>query len=165
MQTSSDEDDKVKMVQNTSLIDNFISEVRNRHCDEFDEEPRPGTSRQDEQPIRERDNRNNASQKKDTFADSRTHHLIREAELGRAWIHETPGNMPYFQFREHSQNNNISHRFKPRTELVHSALVDKTYQLVALHVDEITQEKIVKGEYLDFGRLVPKDRILTAEDN
>ena len=35
---------------------------------------------------------------------------------------------------------------------------------VAAHVDESTKEKIKIGQYVDFARLVPKDRVL-AEDN
>ena len=50
-------------------------------------------------------------------------------------------------------------------DFVHSAMVDETYQLVACHVDKLTQEKIIKGDYVDFGHLVPRDRILTADDN
>ena len=33
------------------------------------------------------------------------------------------------------------------------------------HIDEQTLNKIKRGEYVDFGRLIPKDRILAAEEN
>ena len=44
-------------------------------------------------------------------------------------------------------------------------MVDETYQLVASHVDEVTQDRIIKGEYVDFGCLVPWDRVLTEDDS
>ena len=45
-----------------------------------------------------------------------------------------------------------------------AVLIDQDYLLVGNHVDESTQEKIVKGEYVDFGKLLPKDKILAEED-
>ena len=46
---------------------------------------------------------------------------------------------------------------------VHSAVVDELYTLVALHVDEASIRKIHDHEYVDFAKLVPRDRVL-AED-
>ena len=48
---------------------------------------------------------------------------------------------------------------------VHSAMVDEDYLLVALHVDSITFGKIVRGEYVDFAKLLPKDKVLQEEEN
>ena len=78
--------------------------------------------------------------------------------MSKARVHETSG-MPIFLSQSAVSKLNISKDF------IHSVMVDETYQLVASHVGEITQEKIVRGDYVDFGRLVPKDRILTADDN
>ena len=44
------------------------------------------------------------------------------------------------------------------------AKIDQDYQLVGSHLDEHTKIKIQKGEYVDFGKLIPKDRILAEED-
>ena len=44
------------------------------------------------------------------------------------------------------------------------AQIDEDYLLIGGHLDETTQSKIVKGEYVDFGKLLPKDRILVEED-
>ena len=41
--------------------------------------------------------------------------------------------------------------------------IDQEYQLVGNHIDQNTRDRIIKGEYVDFGKLLPKDRIL-AED-
>ena len=50
-------------------------------------------------------------------------------------------------------------------EYVHSAMVDESYQLVASHLDQGVISKIIDHEYVDFGRLVPKDRVMTADDS
>ena len=42
--------------------------------------------------------------------------------------------------------------------------IDQDYQLVGNHIDDGMCEKIAKGQYVDFSKLLPKDRIL-AEEN
>ena len=37
--------------------------------------------------------------------------------------------------------------------------------MVGNHVDTTTKEKIIKGDYVDFSKLIPKDRILAEEDS
>ena len=44
-------------------------------------------------------------------------------------------------------------------------MVDEDYLLVAAHVDEGTQRKIANQEYVDFAKLVPRDRVLSEEDS
>ena len=44
------------------------------------------------------------------------------------------------------------------------AQADREYEVVGYHIDEITQNKIVKGEYVDFSKLLPRDHILNEED-
>ena len=47
-------------------------------------------------------------------------------------------------------------------ELIHSVLVDEQYSMVAAHVDSSTKSRIIAGKYVDFVRLLPRDR--QAED-
>ena len=42
----------------------------------------------------------------------------------------------------------------------HSALVDEDYLLVGTHIDENTKQKVVNGEYVDFAKLLPSDRLV-----
>ena len=42
--------------------------------------------------------------------------------------------------------------------------IDDDFLVVAAHVDPTTCDKIVKGEYVDFAKLIPRDRI-ASEDN
>ena len=42
--------------------------------------------------------------------------------------------------------------------------VDEGYIVVGAHVDESTTQKIIKGEYVDFAKLVPRDRVVAEKD-
>ena len=51
-----------------------------------------------------------------------------------------------------------------RQALLHSVLVDENYLVVAAHVDDLTKQKILQFEYVDFSKLLPHDRVLQEED-
>ena len=51
-----------------------------------------------------------------------------------------------------------------KTLFSHTALIDESYIVVGRHVDQLTMDRIWKGEYIDFGKLVPKDQVLVEED-
>ena len=50
------------------------------------------------------------------------------------------------------------------TDMPTSNSFDKEYMVIGGHVDEVMQEKIINFEYVDFSRLIPKDRVNKAED-
>ena len=45
-----------------------------------------------------------------------------------------------------------------------TARIDEEYLTLGGHIDENMQQKIIKGDYIDFGRLILRDRILMEED-
>ena len=45
------------------------------------------------------------------------------------------------------------------------AQMDEDYLVVGGHIDEGMQSKIINGEYVDFGKLLPRDRIASEEDS
>ena len=45
-----------------------------------------------------------------------------------------------------------------------TALIDKSYMVMGNHLDETTIIKIKSGDYVDFSKLVPRDRVLAEED-
>ena len=47
---------------------------------------------------------------------------------------------------------------------MHSVIVDEKYMAVAMHIDTNTRNQIIKGEYVDFARLVPGDRLTMQEE-
>ena len=95
--------------------------------------------------------------------------LIKEGEQSKARILELPG--------ESMGRQGISNygpitqgRFNPgrdfdyKQQFIHSAMVDEQYSMVATHVDETLYNKVTNGEYVDFSKLIPRDRVW-EEDN
>ena len=71
--------------------------------------------------------------------------MIQEAERAKANIFPQQGE---------------SNRFSPPV-----FKIDQDYMAVEAHLDEGIKRKIVQGEYVDFGRLIPNDRVVAEEDN
>ena len=86
-------------------------------------------------------------------AHDRASELIKEAELCKAWMLDLPGK------HKHKHINS------PSSELLHSVVVDENYKVVASHIDWVTHNKIEKGEYVDFAKLIPSDRVMCEDDN
>ena len=74
--------------------------------------------------------------------------LIKNVILPVGVGNQTPENLPKF-------SNNYQ---------VHSALLDEDYLLVGNYVDDNTKRRIASGEYVDFAKLLPKERG-SEEDN
>ena len=45
------------------------------------------------------------------------------------------------------------------TAMQHSSMVDECYLVIGAHIDAVTQDKIQRGEYVDFTHLLPRDRM------
>ena len=86
-------------------------------------------------------------------AEDRSAQLIKEAELSKARVLELP-----------SKNLTEVNANKLSSELLHSVAVDENYHAVMSHVDPLTRQKIEKGEYMDFAKLLPRDRIMIEDD-
>ena len=56
---------------------------------------------------------------------------------------------------------------EPMANLVgmHSTVVDEEYLVIGGHVDSALQQRIINFEYIDFARLLPKDRLGGSEDH
>ena len=74
--------------------------------------------------------------------------MIREAEQSRARIYSHPGTL------------NIVHH-TPVTD----DKIDDDFLVVALHVEPGMCEKIIRGEYVDFSKLIAKDKVSLEEDH
>ena len=80
--------------------------------------------------------------------------LIRKAEAAKAKIYTLPGN-------ENQMTNYVSQGGQPESDKVMD--VDQNYIMVGAHIDANLQERIKLGEYVDFARLLPRDRGTTDE--
>ena len=69
------------------------------------------------------------------FADD----VIRDVEASRARIHSSLGNFT-------------------TSQMFHSAIVDENYIVVGAHIDLSTREKIKNSKYVDFAKLLPRDK-------
>ena len=78
---------------------------------------------------------------------SRTDQIIREAEQSRVRMYEVPGETAL------TQNNVIFNS------------VDDDYMMVAVHLDLATEKKIAQGEFVDFSKLIPRDKVMSDTDH
>ena len=75
--------------------------------------------------------------------------MLREAEVAKARIHVTSGKD--FIDLYHQKNSTM--------------LLDEKYVVVGAHIEDQLVQKIIKRKYVDFGKLIPKDRVLLEEDS
>ena len=85
-------------------------------------------------------------------AEEKAEILIRDAERVKAQILPARGKDMVIN----SQNMQVDHTF--------SAIVDESFIVVGSHLDQTMIDKIQRGEYVDFGCLIPRDRVLIEED-
>ena len=50
-------------------------------------------------------------------------------------------------------------------QFMRTAMMDEDYLIVAAHVDESLERRIRNGEFVDFARLLPRDRVQMQQDN
>ena len=79
--------------------------------------------------------------------------MIRKAEMKWAQLLATPGKYPQID------NNKVQLQNPGAlTPMQLSSMVDERYLVIGSHLDPSLQEKIKTGQYLDFARLLPRDR-------
>ena len=83
--------------------------------------------------------------------------MIRDAEVARAHMLDVPGKN--YQLINPPSNIDVARL----NVTVHSSLLDEDYLLVGNYIDEGTRKCIGNGEYIDFVKLMPKDKL--SEDD
>ena len=83
---------------------------------------------------------------------------LRETEAAKEATYQVPGELRKWGIGP-------EFNFDLSRDYVHSAMVDEDYLLVSAHVDESTQRKIANQEFIDFSKLIPRDRILVEEES
>ena len=84
---------------------------------------------------------------------------ICEAEANKAAVYEVQGESPMRAVDLNGAIVDLNRSF------AHSVMVDEEFLAVAAHVDESLRLKIVNCEYVDFSKLLPRDRVAAEEDN
>ena len=86
--------------------------------------------------------------------------LIREAELVKGDMFAMTGKQEKFD----QVNKTEQFRTDFVRDMIHSVLVDEEYSAIGSHLDESVIKKIKRGEYVDFSKLLVKDRSATIDD-
>ena len=79
--------------------------------------------------------------------------LVKEAESAKIRMLQPPGMSPESNLLNYNPNR------------LDTVLADEDYMYLTAHIDENTQNKVQKGEFIDLAKLLPRDRIITEEDN
>ena len=85
--------------------------------------------------------------------EERAEKYVREAEKSKARMLQTPG-----------MANPMNAEVDIMRLRLHTAIIDEDYETVASHVDIGLREKIINGEYVDFAKLIAKDRVQLEQD-
>ena len=144
----------VKQIEH--VLDKLLSDQRRRVIDRAHERRQDDTRLYDEGPSTS-DGRGRV---REITPEEKTRRMIQEAENAKARIFTTPGKNNYSQ----SEINEGEFCERPTPVQSASAIIDENYIIVGAHVDELTIAKIERGEYVDFGKLIPRDRVIAEDD-
>ena len=120
--------------------------------DEDDQGRRRDRDHRDHRRQRDNDRERGEPQDERRAGEMRADEVIRQAEASKARMFDVTG-----------WCNNDKSGFSQ--EVLHAALVDEKYSIVGAHLDRTTKLRIENGEYVDFAKLLPKDRVALAEED
>ena len=86
--------------------------------------------------------------------------MVRESEASKARMVMTPGNNDLLTY-PHDRQRQLD--VDPRAH--QASVVDENYMTIGGHVDEGLRKKIVNHEYVDFSKLVPRNRLSREDDH
>ena len=112
------------------------------------------------------------SRQKAAEEEGRARQLIQDAEASKARMYGTPGNNTVVNVNTGmSEMHDIMEQFLNNMRVhqaslqQHSAQVDENYLVVGAHLDKSLIEKIINNEYVNFARLLPKDRAVVKDED
>ena len=158
---------------NKQLAESFIADcqIRDRKREDAMDQVRAGPSHKqgggDREPADKRGHRFREREPEfdtddDDYGDlgeERANRVIREAEAAKARLYELPGEKSVNEFRRRSHPLEVDFT----RQFVHSTMVDEGYSVVAAHLDEGLCAKIVNHDYVDFAKLLTKDKVFEEE--
>ena len=86
----------------------------------------------------------------------KTKQMIKQVEKAKASMMDTSGESFHWMGKGGKKVSTCN-------DLFHAVIADEDYALVGSHVDEITCNKIANSLYVDFGKLIPKDKLRLEE--
>ena len=95
--------------------------------------------------------------------------IIWELEMAKARMFKTPGNEQIDRYLHHRRSlveqEGMGFPADANRQVQHSAVVDENYMAIGVHIDKVLKQKIVANEYVDFARLIAKDKITRNDQN
>ena len=154
------------------IIHDFIAEQRQKDDRRrgsggiIVDEQRPSTSRDGPRFSQGNHQSTDEQRASEREAEQKALDMIRQAEAAKAKIYETPGgcNADMNVHLVNKPQAKLEYDFDLCKDYVHSAMVDEHYLMVGGHIDDSLKAKIGKGEYIDFAKLLTRDRILDEEE-
>ena len=173
--SSSDEELRISDEFNTSDEDRFNNNLVNasrvnrsdaffpeghRPNESMEVREAPQSTKQVQQPLGEQPKQDDAAyaneRAQQAKAQERATKLIQDAEEAKARIYEVAGKI--------ERQNKLLSKELMLNEQARALIIDENYKMIASHVDDSTRQKIVNNEYVDFAKLIPRDRVLQEED-
>ena len=137
--------DKLQSVQGPSIVGEYEPPVAER-ASRQSRSPRPSTS--GDQGLDYQPGQVQMDRQVYVSPDDKANDMIRDAEQSKAQIFATPG----------------KHTTYLKNLATSATLIDEGFVMVGAHLDELTLWKIQKGDYVDFCKLIPHDRVLTEDE-
>ena len=157
------------------LVNNFIADIRDRRGNDNDDRSfgrndrfhytRPMSQTRypddDAQPSTSTGRGQPRSEPVMLTPEEKAEKMIKQAENAKARIFATPG-----------KNSNVGEKGiaecyeEPLFQRLNASsfLIDEGFIVVGAHLDDSMISKIQRGEYVDFGKLIPRDRMVSEED-
>ena len=93
----------------------------------------------------------------------KTKQFIQEAKASKARMYGTPGKQLMSRVNDMFDQFLNSMWVQQVNTQQHSAMVDENYLVIGANVEKGLVEKIINNEYVDFARLLPKDRAVLRD--
>ena len=102
-------------------------------------------------------------------AQQRSRNSLRRAEDNRAHLYQVPGKNKEAENNLNCTGGNpVPKQYEinafSESDLFHSVIVDEEYTVIGNQIDEQMKRKILAGEYVNFSKLLVKDRVLSQQD-
>ena len=94
----------------------------------------------------------------------RSQQVIREAEASKARLFATKGRQNQIISTIPNVGNWVENNLDNEENVVRSADVDEKYLVIGAHVDPLIQQKIINNEFVDFSKLLPKNRFSASDE-
>ena len=93
----------------------------------------------------------------DLSPDEHANNMVRLSECAKASLYPPQGEIL-------NNFNNLNRENKEKGSK-NVSIIDQAYIMVSGQVEQGLQDKIISGQYVDFSKLLPRDRVLLLDDS